>query len=164
MNYLPHQLRTALCLALLSIAALVSAQETTGSISGTILDPSGASIRGAAVTLINTDKGDTVRTVSTDKSGFFTATSLPLGTYTVTVASQGFQTEDGTGLVLHVNDALTVNRPREATYNLALVDLEEGPRMMTRIDGVETVPIGTAVKAKIIEEAGAPLVVVEVAA
>ena len=60
--------------------------------------------------------------------------------------------------------AITVNRTREATYNLALVDFEEGPRMMTRIDGVETVPIGTAVKAKIIEEAGAPLVVFEVAA
>ena len=60
--------------------------------------------------------------------------------------------------------AITVNRTREATYNLALVDLEEGPRMMTRIDGVETVPIGTKVAAKIIEEGGAPLVVFEVAA
>jgi uncharacterized OB-fold protein len=60
--------------------------------------------------------------------------------------------------------AITVNRGRDATYNLALVDLEEGPRMMTRIDGVETVPIGTAVTAKIIEDAGAPLVVFEVAA
>ena len=60
--------------------------------------------------------------------------------------------------------AITVNRTREATYNLALVDLAEGPRMMTRINGVETVPIGTAVQAKIIEESGAPLVVFEVAA
>ncbi len=60
--------------------------------------------------------------------------------------------------------AITVNRARDATYNLALVDLDEGPRMMTRIDGVETVPIGTKVQAKIIEENGAPLVVFEVAA
>ena len=55
--------------------------------------------------------------------------------------------------------AITVNRARDATYNIALVDLEEGPRMMTRIEGVETVPIGTKVKARIIEEAGAPLIV-----
>ncbi len=54
--------------------------------------------------------------------------------------------------------AITVNRGREATYNLALVDLEEGPRMMTRIEGVETVPIGTKVRARIVEEGGAPLV------
>jgi uncharacterized OB-fold protein len=55
--------------------------------------------------------------------------------------------------------AITVNRARDATYNLALVDLDEGPRMMTRIDGVETAPIGTKVQARIIQENGAPLVV-----
>ena len=55
--------------------------------------------------------------------------------------------------------AITVNRGREATYNLALIDLDEGPRMMSRVEGVETVPIGTAVQARIIEQDGAPLVV-----
>ena len=55
--------------------------------------------------------------------------------------------------------AITVNRAREGSYNIALVDLDEGPRMMTRIEGVETVPIGTRVRARIVEEAGAPLVV-----
>ncbi len=59
--------------------------------------------------------------------------------------------------------AITVNRAREASYNIALVDLDEGPRMMTRIEGVETVPIGTRVRARIVphggEEGGAPLVV-----
>ena len=58
--------------------------------------------------------------------------------------------------------AITVNRGREGSSNLALVDLDEGPRMMTRIEGVETVPIGTKVQARIIDEAGAPLVVFEV--
>jgi len=55
--------------------------------------------------------------------------------------------------------AITVNRTREGSYNLALVDLDEGPRMMTRIDGVETVPIGARVRARVIEQDGAPLVV-----
>ena len=111
MNKILRPARTAIFAILVSTLPLLSpAQETTGSISGTVTDPSGASIAGAAVTLINTDKGETVRLVSTDRSGFFTATSLPLGTYTVKLASEGFQTEDITGLVLHVNDALTVNR------------------------------------------------------
>lgn len=57
--------------------------------------------------------------------------------------------------------AITVNRAREGSYNVALVDLDEGPRMMTRIEGVETVPIGTKVRARIIQEEGAPLVVFE---
>ena len=58
--------------------------------------------------------------------------------------------------------AITVNRAREGSYNIALVDLDEGPRMMTRIEGVETVPIGTRVRARIVaegEEGGAPVVV-----
>lgn len=55
--------------------------------------------------------------------------------------------------------AITVNRTREGAYNVALVDLDEGPRIMTRIDGVETVPVGTRVRARIVEESGAPLVV-----
>ncbi len=55
--------------------------------------------------------------------------------------------------------AITVNRARDGAYNVALVDLDEGPRMMTRIDGVETVPVGARVRARIIEEDGAPLVV-----
>ncbi len=59
--------------------------------------------------------------------------------------------------------AITVNRAREGAYNLALVDLAEGPRMMSRVVDVETAPIGTKLRAKIIEADGAPLVVFEVA-
>jgi len=55
--------------------------------------------------------------------------------------------------------AITVNRSREGSHNIALVDLDEGPRMMTHIEGAETVPVGTRVRARIVEEGGAPLVV-----
>ena len=54
--------------------------------------------------------------------------------------------------------AITVNRTREGAYNIALVDLDEGPRMMTRIDGVETVPIGARVRARIVREGDAEFV------
>jgi len=59
--------------------------------------------------------------------------------------------------------AITVNRAREGAYNLALVDLAEGPRMMSRVVDVETVPIGTKLRARIVDADGAPLVVFEVA-
>ncbi|WP_299360973.1 OB-fold domain-containing protein [uncultured Paracoccus sp.] len=45
--------------------------------------------------------------------------------------------------------AITVNRSRQGAYNVALVDLAEGPRMMTTLPAVETVPIGTPVRARI---------------
>jgi uncharacterized protein len=59
--------------------------------------------------------------------------------------------------------SITVNRSKEGSYNIALVTLDEGPRMMSRIDGVETVAIGARVKARIL--AGeTPVVVFDVIA
>lgn len=45
--------------------------------------------------------------------------------------------------------AITVNRAREGAYNVALIDLAEGPRLMSTVEGVESVPIGTPVRARI---------------
>ena len=58
--------------------------------------------------------------------------------------------------------AITVNRGRDSNYNIALVELSEGPRMMSRIEGVDTVAIGTAVKARITMLKGEPAVVFDV--
>ena len=102
-------LAATLCL-LFSSARFAYAQEVTGSISGTVTDTSGAAVKGAAVTITNTDRGQDIRTLTTSGNGFFTGTSLPLGTYTVKVSAGGFKTSSVTGLVLHANDALTVNR------------------------------------------------------
>ncbi len=86
------------------------AQSVTGNISGTVTDSTGASVKGATVTVTNTDRGQDVRTLTTDSAGFYTARSLPLGTYTVKIADPGFKTDSVTGLILHANDSLTVNR------------------------------------------------------
>jgi Carboxypeptidase regulatory-like domain/TonB-dependent Receptor Plug Domain len=89
---------------------LARAQEVSGSISGTVVDATGASVSGAVVTLTNTDRAYVERTLKTDKTGYYTATSLPLGTYSVTIAMKGFKTASVTGLVLHANDALKVDQ------------------------------------------------------
>ncbi len=94
----------------LAVASSASAQDSSsGSISGTVTDATGAAVRGATVKLINNDRGQTVRTVTTTSKGFYTGTLLPLGTYTVQIEDQGFRTETVTGLVLHATDQLTVN-------------------------------------------------------
>ncbi|NYT75660.1 OB-fold domain-containing protein [Alcaligenaceae bacterium] len=55
--------------------------------------------------------------------------------------------------------SITVNRSKSETYNVALIDLEEGVRMMSLIVGQETVPIGTPVQASIVDINDAPAVV-----
>ncbi|MEO7787892.1 MAG: OB-fold domain-containing protein [Sphingomicrobium sp.] len=61
--------------------------------------------------------------------------------------------------------ATTVTRRRspEPTTNVALVELEEGPRLMSRIDGIDpaAVRIGMSVVARIISESDAPLLIFE---
>lgn len=64
----------------------------------------------------------------------------------------------GTGTIY----AITVNRARTGNHNVALIDLDEGPRMMSRIEGRETAPIGSRVQARIIEEEGVAMVVFDV--
>jgi uncharacterized protein len=60
--------------------------------------------------------------------------------------------------------SITVNRSKEGSYNIALIQLDEGPRLMSRIDGVETAAIGTRVKARIATIGETPAVVFDVAA
>jgi len=52
-------------------------------------------------------------------------------------------------------------KPPATSYNVALIDLEEGPRLMSRVEGIapESVTIGMAVKAEIIEVDDAALLV-----
>ena len=52
-------------------------------------------------------------------------------------------------------------RPPASNYNISLIDLEEGPRMMSRVEGIapEDVKIGMAVKARIIPHEDGHIVV-----
>ncbi|UVO35760.1 OB-fold domain-containing protein [Bradyrhizobium arachidis] len=45
--------------------------------------------------------------------------------------------------------AITVARKRDGAFNVALIDLDEGPRMMSTIAGVERLPIGARVRARV---------------
>src|SRR5437763_938981 len=77
------------------------AQTTTGSIVGTVSDPSGAVISGAAVTITNMDTGIAVKT-TTDSSGSYVVTPLAIGRYSVTVEAAGFKKSLRTDITVNV--------------------------------------------------------------
>src|ERR1044071_6830683 len=66
------------------------AQTVFGRISGTVTDSSGASVPGAKVTITHEASG-IARSVTTDDTGFYIATNLPVGAYIVTADAPGFQ-------------------------------------------------------------------------
>ena len=76
-------------------------QGTTGAISGTVTDSSGAVLPGAKLTISNEDTGIT-RLATADSVGRYTAQSLPVGNYKVSVSQEGFQTEVRSGIVLTI--------------------------------------------------------------
>ncbi len=91
----------------------VCGQATSGRISGTVTDSSGAVIPNAAVTVTN-NATNLVRTVQTDDSGFYTVTNLPVGTYSVQVERTGFKKSNQTDNVLAADTRLTINVTLEA--------------------------------------------------
>jgi hypothetical protein len=80
----------------------------TASISGTVTDPTGAVIPGAAVTAHNTETG-IVSATQTNAQGFYSFPALPAGKYEVRIKAPGFQEYRETGLVLDVNTALRID-------------------------------------------------------
>ena len=89
-------------------ANVVSAQTVTGTILGNVTDPSGASIPDAKVTVTNNNTR-LERVVSTNTLGTYVAPFLPVGTYTVTIESTGFQGKSLTDIVLQVDNQLRLD-------------------------------------------------------
>ncbi|HTG62922.1 MAG TPA: carboxypeptidase-like regulatory domain-containing protein, partial [Terriglobia bacterium] len=99
-----------LCASILSIMAAsqpVWAQVSSG-ISGVVVDPSGGTVAGAAVTVKNLETGAT-RTTTTEETGLYQVLSLPVGQYEVRATKQGFAEQIRTGIHLVVGQDATVD-------------------------------------------------------
>ena len=91
-------------LAALLLASPLFAQFTTASLGGTVVDPSGASIPDAKLSVQNKDTALT-ETASSGATGAFLFPRLPVGNYKLTVEKQGFSTYVQDGITLGVNQA-----------------------------------------------------------
>src|SRR5579872_2647478 len=112
---------------LLFVSALpLPAQTLFGRISGAVLDPSGAAIAGARVTIVNTDT-QAARTVSTDDHGFYVAENLPIGPYTVAVDHPGFKRSQRSGNFVVADGRLTVDFKLQVGDTSQTVDVVEAP-------------------------------------
>ena len=101
-------LRCLMCVLLTMLFTLnVAAQQITGSIRGTVSDPTGAVVQAATVTAKQVETG-LARTTTSDRSGNYLLVELPVGHYSLEVAAKGFQKYLQEGISLNVNDTATI--------------------------------------------------------
>lgn len=98
------QISTLLCVTSLPLFS----QLTSGNITGTVYDPAGASVPGAAVTAVNTATGVSTATTTTS-SGDYRFGNLPIGTYTITVDAPGFTKAEVGDITVQLNQTVTTN-------------------------------------------------------
>src|SRR5690349_12229361 len=108
MQHRMWQLAAAVVLSL-AVSLTTPAQTITGSIVGSLADPSGLAIAGAEITLVQPATG-AVRKTSTDERGDFQFPSLQPGSYDLTVTAPGFKSIQQNAIVLSAAEIRPVGR------------------------------------------------------
>ena len=101
-----------LALSCLAVPAMGQATIQTGSIQGTVTDPSGAVVSGAKVAITNVSTGQTVN-LTTSSAGAYNSGPLAPGNYRVRVANTGFQTSE-------INTTVSVGNITSGNVKLAV--------------------------------------------
>ena len=108
MNFSKFRSVSIILLALLVLVSVPTfAQQTLGSVDGTVTDQSGAVVQGATVKIHNTATNLEVTAV-TKEDGSFNIADLPIGAYEVTFSKQGFKTELHSAIIVQGNRTTTV--------------------------------------------------------
>ncbi len=137
--------KTCICLLLLALLSVpvAFAQSMAGTLTGTVTDASGAVIPNANVTARNESSGDLRKTV-TNGEGYFTISSLPAATYTLTAESGGFGKWERTGLVLNGGDKRNVTVTLTVATSTVQVDVVSTAAEVATVDSGERAQLITA--------------------
>jgi len=97
-----------LVLAWFLLSTLAQAQITTGTVTGRVVDPTGAVVPGARVVLISETKGTRTAPVFTNDTGDYVIPYVTPDTYTVEITASSFKTTQRTGVVVTGGDRVGV--------------------------------------------------------
>src|SRR5947209_3714114 len=112
----------AVILSLLLPSAFAQTTVGTGSIVGTVTDPSGAVVSGAKVTITNAGTGQ-VMNLTTNSSGAYASGALAPGNYKVQISGKGFKTVNQ-GIAVQVGNTATVNAKLELGQESQVIEVQ----------------------------------------
>jgi len=131
----------AFCLSL-----SIRAQDPNATVSGRILDPSGAVVPGTQVRVINDATNIEYSTVTND-AGIYSIPSVPPGKYHIQISKNGFKNMVKPDVILHVQDALTINFTLEIGAASESVTVEGGAPLIN----TESAAVSIVVDRKFVE-------------
>ncbi len=120
------------CLGFLPTAR---AQLYTGSIAGTVTDPSGAFVPGAQLTAVDAEKGFEF-SATTDSGGRYVIRQLPPAKYTLSATAKGFKTQRKEGVTIDVNQNASVDFAMTVGAFAEVVNVEAGAAELQTQDAV----------------------------
>ncbi len=121
----------ALCTLAVALAAAVSsnAQSTGGRVRGTVTDSSGGAISAAQLLLTNEANG-TQRDTQSGANGEYIFLEVPVGTYQIEVSQQGFKKYFRKGLVVNLNEVVSLDIPLQIGGTSEVVEVTGAPPLV----------------------------------
>ncbi|HEX4809961.1 MAG TPA: carboxypeptidase regulatory-like domain-containing protein [Bryobacteraceae bacterium] len=130
--------KSSLGILFVLVWSTLSLAQSTGRISGTVVDPSGSVIANGAVICTNSETGLT-RKVETNQDGLFVFPDLPIGRYIVAAQAQGFETARRDNISLLTGQSLDLKFSLSIGSSSQTVDVTAGaPLVETDASSVQT--------------------------
>jgi hypothetical protein len=127
----------------LAFGSLAFAQGgATGAIGGVVQDPSGAVIANAKVSVTIEATGEVLRQVTTDASGLFVATLLPVGNYTVQVNAAGFPVTKFPGVVVRITETTRMTAVVKTSVVKEVVEVQSQVEQVNTTDATTGQSLG----------------------
>src|ERR1700722_14968888 len=127
-------MRRVFLLALFLLGCLVvpvaPAQQTLGTLSGTVTDPTGATVANSTITLVD-DQTAATRTATSNAAGNYTFQALPIGTYTLTISAAGFNTEKVTSVLVQADRTSSLVIKMKPGAVSTSIDVQAAPQLNT---------------------------------
>src|SRR5215471_2023253 len=125
-------------LAVLCLASGLEAQTVKGVIAGTVTDPSGASVPGATVTIVNAGTNES-QTTTTDSDGSYRFALVPPGSYIVDVKATNFAEFRATGVVVQASQTVPLPIRLELSKGKEIIEVtEQVPLVQTATSDLAT--------------------------
>ena len=134
---MPERKRIGLLVIILTVSSLclpfifsrcAQAQQTLGGITGSVADKTGGVLPDTTVTIVG-DQTKLTRTQKTNANGIYDFVNLPIGTYTLTLTHDGFETQKIPSITVQADRTATVNAVLPVGQVGTVVEVQAEPLM-----------------------------------